>query len=225
MALDKERNVVIVGPTGAGKTTLLNALLFLLRPDARIITIEDTRELRLLHEQWLPPLLVRPGGGGEGGDRHDGAVEGGHEDEARLPDTGGGGEGGEEAYVLFQAFASGHHGLTTIHADNAEGAVRRFVTKPMDVPTALLGGMAHVYVSVRRVRTGAGVRRSVWEVKEYLDYTDRPVFTDLLINGKWMHPRAPWWARTSSMSWGGGGAACCGRRLGMGSTTTGPCSR
>ncbi|GGP22499.1 secretion system protein E [Thermocladium modestius] len=181
MALDKERNVVIVGPTGAGKTTLLNALLFLLRPDARIITIEDTRELRLLHEQWLP-LLVRPGRGEEREEidmmellkvamrmRPDYLILG----EVR----------GEEAYVLFQAFASGHHGLTTIHADNAEGAVRRFVTKPMDVPTALLG-MAHVYVSVRRVRTGAGVRRSVWEVKEYLDYTDRPVFTDLLINGK-----------------------------------------
>ncbi len=226
MALDKERNVVIVGPTGGREDDSTQRAP--LPVEARR---EDNHHRGHEGAEAAPRAVAPPptgqagAGGGEGGDRHDGAVEGGHEDEARLPDTGGGGEGGEEAYVLFQAFASGHHGLTTIHADNAEGAVRRFVTKPMDVPTALLGGMAHVYVSVRRVRTGAGVRRSVWEVKEYLDYTDRPVFTDLLINGKWMHPRAPWWARTSSMSWGGGGAACCGRRLGMGSTTTGPCSR
>ncbi len=179
MALDKERNIVIVGPTGAGKTTLLNALLFLLRPDARIITIEDTRELRLLHEQWLP-LLVRPGHSEEQEEvdmmellkvamrmRPDYLIVG----EVR----------GEEAYVLFQAFASGHHGLTTIHADNADGAVKRLVTKPMNVPTALLN-MAHVYVSVKRVRSRTGIVRRVWEVKEFLDYTDRPVFVDILTN-------------------------------------------
>ncbi|MFP3045511.1 MAG: type II/IV secretion system ATPase subunit [Thermocladium sp.] len=181
MALDKERNIIIVGPTGAGKTTLLNALLFLLRPDARIITIEDTRELRLLHEQWLP-LLVRPGHGEE-------------EEEIDMmdllkiamrmrPDYLIVGEvRGEEAYVLFQAFASGHHGLTTIHADNADGAVKRLVTKPMDVPLALLS-MAHLYVSVKRVRSRAGIVRRVWEIKEFLDYTDRPVFVDILTNNK-----------------------------------------
>ena len=42
LMLDYGRNIVIVGPTGAGKTTLLNALLYLIRPDAKIYTIEDT---------------------------------------------------------------------------------------------------------------------------------------------------------------------------------------
>lgn len=45
LMLDYGRNIVIVGPTGAGKTSLLNALLYLIRPGAKILTIEDTREI------------------------------------------------------------------------------------------------------------------------------------------------------------------------------------
>ncbi|MGB9706410.1 MAG: type II/IV secretion system ATPase subunit, partial [Pyrobaculum sp.] len=60
LMLDYGRNIVIVGPTGAGKTTLLNALLYLIRPDAKILTIEDTREINIIHDHWQA-LLTRPG--------------------------------------------------------------------------------------------------------------------------------------------------------------------
>jgi flagellar protein FlaI len=59
LMLDYGRNIVIVGPTGAGKTTLLNALLYLVRPDAKILTIEDTREINIFHEHWQA-LVTRP---------------------------------------------------------------------------------------------------------------------------------------------------------------------
>ncbi len=45
--LENGISMIIIGPTGAGKTTLLNALLFLIRPEARIVTIEDTREINI----------------------------------------------------------------------------------------------------------------------------------------------------------------------------------
>ncbi len=59
LMLDYGCNIVIVGPTGAGKTTLLNALLYLIRPDAKIFTIEDSREINIVHEHWQA-LVTRP---------------------------------------------------------------------------------------------------------------------------------------------------------------------
>jgi flagellar protein FlaI len=163
LMLDYGRNIVIVGPTGAGKTTLLNALLYLIRPDAKIFTIEDTREINIVHEHWQA-LVTRPSRAEAVRDvsafdllaiamrsRPDYVVVG----EVR----------GEEAYVLFQAFGSGHSGATTIHAETIEDAVRRLLTRPMNVPPMLVG-LAHVFVRILRVKVGNSIVRRVVEIAE-----------------------------------------------------------
>jgi flagellar protein FlaI len=165
LMLDYGRNIVIVGPTGAGKTTLLNALLYLIRPDAKILTIEDTREINIVHEHWQA-LVTRPS-----------RVEGVRDVSAfdllaiamrSRPDYVVVGEvRGEEAYVLFQAFGSGHSGATTIHAETIEDAVRRLLTRPMNVPPMLVG-LAHVFVRILRVKVGDRVVRRVVEIAEYM---------------------------------------------------------
>ncbi|MEZ0248586.1 MAG: type II/IV secretion system ATPase subunit [Thermoproteus sp.] len=163
LMLDHGRNIVIVGPTGAGKTTLLNALLYLVRPDAKILTIEDTREINIVHEHWQE-LLTRPSRGE--GVRDVSAFDLLAVAMRSRPDYVVVGEiRGEEAYVLFQAFGSGHSGATTIHAETIEDAVRRLLTRPMYVPPMLVG-LAHVFVRIIRVKVGDGVARRVVEIAE-----------------------------------------------------------
>lgn len=164
LMLDYGRNLVIVGPTGAGKTTLLNALLYLIRPDAKILTIEDVRELNIPHEHWQA-LVTRPGLQGL---REISAFELVKLAMRTRPDYLVVGEvRGEEAYALFQAFSSGHTGATTIHAETVEDAIGRLLSKPMEVPPALTG-VAHVFVRILRMRTRSGVSRRVVEVVENL---------------------------------------------------------
>ncbi|CCC81774.1 type II/IV secretion system ATPase subunit [Thermoproteus tenax] len=163
LMLDYGRNIVILGPTGAGKTTLLNALLHLIRPDAKVLTIEDTREINIVHEHWQA-LLTRPS-------RSEGVRDVSAFDLLAVamrsrPDYVVVGEiRGEEAYVLFQAFGSGHAGATTMHAETIEDAVRRLLTRPMSVPPMLIG-LAHVFVRIMRVKIGERIARRVVEIAE-----------------------------------------------------------
>jgi len=169
LLLDYGRNLIIVGPTGAGKTTLLNSLLYLIRPEAKIITIEDTRELNIVHEHWLP-MVTRPSRDPTVKDvsmfdlltiamrsRPDYVVVG----EVR----------GREAYVLFQAFGSGHYGATTIHADNSEQALKRLLSRPMRVPPMLIS-LAHAFVVIHKVKVGDRIVRRVVAVDEFLGLID-----------------------------------------------------
>lgn len=166
--LENGISMVIIGPTGAGKTTLLNALLFLIRPEARIVTIEDTREINIPHEQWVP-LVVRES-------ETTGVQSIVAYDLVKVsmrirPDYLVVGElRGEEAYVFFQGLASGHTGLATIHASSLSAAVRRLLSKPMSVPPALIP-LANVFILINRVKVGGRIVRRVMDISELLDVT------------------------------------------------------
>mgnify|MGYP001626335870 FL=1 len=164
--LENGINMVIIGPTGAGKTTLLNALLFLIRPEARIVTIEDTREINIPHEQWVP-LVIRESE--TPGVRNVTAYELVKVSMRIRPDYLVVGElRGEEAYVFFQGLASGHTGLTTIHASSLNAAVRRLLSRPMNVPPALIP-LANVFILINRVKVSGRIARRVIDISELLD--------------------------------------------------------
>ena len=57
---------------------------------------------------------------------------------------------GQEAYVLFQALATGHGGMCTMHAENLDSAVKRLTQKPMEISPAYIPLM-NVVISVQRV--------------------------------------------------------------------------
>jgi flagellar protein FlaI len=57
---------------------------------------------------------------------------------------------GQEAYVLFQALATGHGGMCTMHAENVQSAIRRLTQKPMDISPAYIPLM-NIVMSVQRV--------------------------------------------------------------------------
>jgi len=143
LLLQYKCNVLIVGSTGAGKTTLLNALAFFIQPEARIVSIEDTRELNLIHENWLPSV-ARTGISGVGEvDLFDLLKESFRQN----PDYVIVGEvRGKEAYVLFQGMASGHPSLSTVHADSVETVVTRLQTPPISLSPTLINTLDAVAV-------------------------------------------------------------------------------
>jgi len=108
---------------------------FFIPPEARIVSIEDTRELNLLHENWLPSV-ARTGISGVGEvDLFDLL----RESFRQNPDYVIVGEvRGKEASVLFQGMASGHPSISTIHADSVDTVIKRLETPPINLSPTLV---------------------------------------------------------------------------------------
>jgi len=178
LAMDYKLTTLILGVTGAGKTSTLNALATLLRPTYKVVTIEDTPEIRLPHDNWVQ-LVSRPSYIGSGV----GEISLFHLVKLSLryrPDVIIVGEvRGEEAFVLFQAIATGHSGMTTLHAENIDAAVKRLTSEPMNIPESYIP-LINIAMVIRRVqiRDEKGrirpARRitNVWEVKDFNNYIE-----------------------------------------------------
>jgi len=151
ICLENRASVMVLGGTAAGKTTALNALACLVKPGNKIMTIEETAELNLSHENWVS-LIARQSYGLGGSSVGEVALF----DLVKTcmrhrPDLMIVGEvRGQEAYVLFQALATGHGGMCTMHAENVVSAVRRLTQKPMDISPAYIPLM-NIVMSVQRV--------------------------------------------------------------------------
>ena len=165
LSIQYELNILVAGGTASGKTSLLNSLMPFIPTNQRILSIEDTRELRLpefLH--WVPVTTREPNTEGKGEVtmldllvnalrmRPDRVIVG----EIRRQ---------QEAEVLFEAMHTGHSVYATLHADRAEQVVRRLTNPPIDLPEALLEALHLVIVQYRHRRYG--IRRTL-EVAELI---------------------------------------------------------
>ncbi len=160
--IEHEANLIVIGGTGSGKTSFLNSLAFFIPPASRIVTIEDTRELNLLHENWLPSV-ARAGVGMA-------TAEGKHgevslfdllkESFRQRPDYVVVGEiRGKEAFVLFQGAASGHPCMSTMHAESVDTMIKRLETPPISLSPALVESLNVVCVMIQTKVKGKPVRR------------------------------------------------------------------
>jgi flagellar protein FlaI len=170
MLVEHEKSVLVSGTTGAGKTSQLNALSLFIRPDKKIVSIEDTPELRLPHDHWVPEVS-RSGFGSS-------AEEGGEvtmdnllkESLRQRPEYIIVGEvRGAEAYILFQQMATGHTGLSTIHADSLEMLMDRLTTEPINLSPSLIETLDVIMLIARIRRGGTYIRRimGLFEVRGY----------------------------------------------------------
>jgi archaeal flagellar protein FlaI len=156
---ESKMSFIIIGSTGSGKTTLLNAIAGLAHPDYKIFSVEDVAEININHENWF--TLISRSGFGLGGEGEIGLYDLIKAGVRHRPDYIIVGEiRGSEAYVMFQAMATGHGGICTMHADSLESAVKRLQQKPMDIPPAYISLMNCALV-VKRVKetTGQSGRR------------------------------------------------------------------
>lgn len=160
LAVENGKSILVSGGTATGKTSMLNALSLFIKPSFKIVSIEDTPELRLPHPHWIPHVARTPiSTKGEIGEislfdllksslrqRPDYLVVG----EVR----------GREAYVLFQQIATGHPSLATIHAASISQLVDRLITPPISLPPTLLENIDIIVFLVLARRKGRYVRRA-----------------------------------------------------------------
>jgi pilus assembly protein CpaF len=162
-----KKNLLISGGTGTGKTTFLNMLSNYIPEGERIITVEDTAELRLLAEHWIR-LESRPPN-----------IEGKGEITIRdliknclrmRPDRIIVGEcRGAEALDMLQAMNTGHEGsLATLHANTPKDAISRLSAMclmagtdlPMNVLIEMISSAVNIFVQITRFPDGK--RRTTW---------------------------------------------------------------
>jgi len=150
-------NILITGGTASGKTTLLNAIAFFMPPEARVVSIEDTRELNLPRENWLPSVVRGATGIGKVGEVDLFTLL--KSSFRQTPDYVIVGEvRGAEAYVLFQGMASGHSSISTIHAESVDSVIKRLETPPISLSPTLLNVldcvciMTHAIVNKQETR-------------------------------------------------------------------------
>ncbi|MEF8873448.1 MAG: ATPase, T2SS/T4P/T4SS family [Candidatus Thermoplasmatota archaeon] len=170
IAIENGQSMLICGGTASGKTTTLNAILLFIPPQQKIVSIEDTRELNLPHDNWVP-LLTRSGFGevDEETGKKAGEIDMYQLLQAALrqrPQYMMVGEvRGEEAYVVFQAMATGKSAYTTFHADDVQTMVNRMENDPINLPRALVGAL-DVVVLQSKVKVGTKMVRRVKALTE-----------------------------------------------------------
>lgn len=162
-------STLVSGGTATGKTSMLNALSIFLPGTAKIVTIEDTQELNLPHEHWIPSVTRSGFGGIDISGKRQGEVSMFDLLKAALrqrPDYLIVGEiRGEEANVMFTGMATGHPGMGTIHADSMEALVNRLTTRPISLSPALLQSL-NIVVQLTHAKIGGRTIRRAKEVME-----------------------------------------------------------
>ncbi|HJJ30950.1 MAG TPA: type II/IV secretion system ATPase subunit [Methanocorpusculum sp.] len=132
-AVETGHSILIIGETASGKTTTLNALAQFIPPSAKIVSIEDTREIMLYHENWIPnqvPSLSK--GEITMFDLLRAALR-------QRPEYLLVGEvRGIETLTMFQAMNTGHITFSTFHAGDISSAICRLLNEPLNVPLPLL---------------------------------------------------------------------------------------
>ena len=166
LAMQYGMSMLFVGGTASGKTTSLNACSLFLPWQHKIVSIEETRELNLPHPNWIPGCTRQGFGGESGGSGEKAAGEVDMYDLLRAalrerPEYIIVGEiRGAEAYVLFQAMATGHTTYSTFHADSIQSLVHRLENKPIEIPRVLIPALDGISIQIQTRVGGKRVRRN-----------------------------------------------------------------
>ena len=170
IAIENGQSMMVCGGTASGKTTTLNATLLFIPPQMKIVSIEDTRELNLPHENWVPSL-TRAGFGAKN------VVSGKAPGEIDMFDLLAtalrqrpqylmvGEVRGAEAFIVFQAMATGKTCYTTFHAESVSAMVHRMENPPISLPRSLVSALNLVLLQ-RQVKVGTKMTRRVQSLTE-----------------------------------------------------------
>lgn len=183
LSVEHGESTIICGGTASGKTATLNAIALFIPPGAKIVTMEDTREINLPHENWIPGT-TRSGVGERGPDgKAAGEIDMYDLVRASLRQRPNyiivGEVRGKETYTMFQAMATGHTTFSTMHADSVKGMVNRLENPPINCPRILLTALRNVIIQTH-ARVGMDMVRRIKQVIEIVGF--EPETNELISN-------------------------------------------
>jgi flagellar protein FlaI len=166
IAMENEMSVIIAGGTGSGKTSFLNSITSFIPMNQRIISVEDTREIRLPdYAHWVPMEARQANQEGKGAVsmldliintlrmRPDRILIG----EIRKK---------EEAEVLFEAMRTGHSVYGTFHANTTSETVLRLTNAPINIPKISLNALGLICIQHRDRRSGQRMTLQIAEMED-----------------------------------------------------------
>jgi flagellar protein FlaI len=180
--MEYKRSILVSGGTATGKTTFLNVLCSFIPPEYKIVSIEDTAELNLMHPNWIQSITRAGFGSSSGGE----SVSGVSGVSAKSPGDISlydllvaalrqrpefiivGEVRGSEAFTLFQAIAVGHAALGTIHAGSMDELLARVESNPMNVPRSLFSNL-DVVLFPMHIKKGERSMRRLANIVEMLE--------------------------------------------------------
>jgi flagellar protein FlaI len=168
LCIENHKSLIFAGGTASGKTTSLNAVSLFIPSKAKIVSIEDTREVELPQRNWIASVTRPSFSEDDKGDVDEFDLL-----EAALrqrPEYIVMGEiRGEEGRTLFQVMSTGHTTLTTFHADSVGEVIKRFTTEPINVSKTMFTALDLVSIQTQTRVQGRKVRRnkSLTEINHY----------------------------------------------------------
>ena len=176
LAIEHGESMFVVGGTASGKTTTLNAILLFIPPQAKIVSIEDTREINIPHENWIAGL-TREGKGNTADIDMFALLKASMRQRPQYMIIGE--VRGVEAYNCFQAMATGKTVYSTIHADSVRSMVHRLENAPINLPRLLLSNLNLVMLQAA-VKVGKSMTRRIKALVEIVGI--EPETNELITN-------------------------------------------
>jgi flagellar protein FlaI len=170
LAIEKGSSMLFCGGTATGKTTMLNALSLFVPTAFKIVSIEDTREINLPHENWIAGTTRTGFTSSETSktakdiDMFD-LIRVALRQRPRVIIVGE--VRGREAYTLFQAMTTGHLSYSTVHASDMHALIQRLENPPISLPRALLTSL-DLIVFLNSVTVAAKPVRRITNVTEVI---------------------------------------------------------
>ncbi|AKB19125.1 MULTISPECIES: type II/IV secretion system ATPase subunit [unclassified Methanosarcina] len=159
IAIENNISVLLAGGTASGKTSLMNAISLFIPRLSKVVSIEDTREIMLHHENWIA-----------GATRKSFTVDGTGEVSMyelltaalrQRPEYIIVGEvRGKEALTLFQAMSTGHTTYSTMHASDVQTVVNRLENEPINVPHVMMQALGVISIQIQTYVNEKRVRRT-----------------------------------------------------------------
>jgi archaeal flagellar protein FlaI len=156
LAIENNKSLLFIGGTASGKTTSLNAVSLFIPPVAKVVSIEDTREITLYHDNWIASVTREAMAEGSNAINMFDLLRAAMRQRPEFILVGE--VRGHEAQTLFQAMNTGHTTFSTMHAGSVDAAIHRLESEPLNVPRNMMQALniisvqGLIYHGVERVR-------------------------------------------------------------------------
>ncbi|MGA9047804.1 MAG: type II/IV secretion system ATPase subunit [Dehalococcoidia bacterium] len=168
LSIGEGMNCFVCGETASGKTTSLNAVTTFIHPNAKIVSIEDTPELQVPHQNWIREVISSNKEESQAGvtmfDLLKAALR------QRPNEIIIGEIRGAEGAIAFQAMQTGHSVMATFHAASVEKLIQRMTGNPINIPKSYMDNL-NIVIIQQAVKLPSGkIGRRMTSINEIVGY-------------------------------------------------------